>query len=130
MHFDRLKRREFLTLLTGAAAAWPLAGYAQQPTVPLIGFLGGASPGPWLRLVAAFRAGLKETGYVENQNVEIEFRWAEGRYERLPELAADLVHRRVAVLVATGGGSSVMAARAATSHIPIVFTLGGDPVKR
>lgn len=124
-----MRRREILGVL-GGAAAWPLAARAQRPGIPVIGFLGGASPGPWLRLVEAFRAGLRETGYVDNQNVAIEFRWAEGRYERLPELAADLVRRRVAVLIATGGIASVSAAMAATSHIPIVFTLGGDPVKR
>jgi putative ABC transport system substrate-binding protein len=124
-----MRRREFIMLI-GSTAAWPLGARAQQPAMPLIGFLGGASPGPWLRLVAAFRAGLKETGYVQGQNVAIEFRWAEGRYERLPEMAADLVRRQVAVLVATGGISSVLAAKAATSHIPIVFTLGGDPVRR
>jgi putative ABC transport system substrate-binding protein len=97
--------------------------------MPVVGFLGSTSAGPWFRLVEAFRGGLRETGYVDGQNVVIDFRWAEGQYQRLPALAADLVRRQVAVLVATGGQSTVLAAISATSKIPIVFTLGSDPVK-
>ncbi len=125
-----IKRREFIPLIGGAAATvWPLAARAQQAAVPLVGFLGSTSPGPWVRFVDAFRVGLKETGFVDGHNVAIEFRWAQGEYDRLPELAVDLVRRQVAVLVATGGQPTIMAAKAATSTIPIVFTLGSDPVK-
>jgi putative ABC transport system substrate-binding protein len=124
-----VNRRSFITLLGGGAAAWPLGAYAQQPTMPVVGFLNSASAEPWTRFVAAFRAGLKERGYVEGENVIIEFRWAEGRYEHLPSLAADLVRRKVAVLVSTGGLATVRAAMAATTTIPIVFTAGGDPVR-
>ena len=123
-----MKRREFITLV-GGAAAWPLAARAQQPSIPLIGYLSSRSPDESRHLLEAFRMGLKAGGYVEGQNVAIEYRWGEGQYGRLPALAADLVRRDVAVLVTTGGEPSVLAAKAATSAIPIVFTVGGDPVK-
>ena len=123
-----MRRREFITLLGGAAAAWPSAARAQQPS-RVIGFLSNLSPDPILRPLAAFRRALQEAGYVEGQNIVIEFHWAEGRNHRLPELAANLVRRQVAAIVATGGGVSALAAKAATGTIPIVFSTATDPVQ-
>ena len=122
-----MRRREFITLVGGAVAARPLVAWAQQPAKPTIGFLNGTSPQAYARSLLAFRRGLSETGYVEGRNVDVEYRWAEGHYERLPALAADLVGHQVTVIVATSTPANVIA-RAATTTIPIVFTTSSDPV--
>jgi putative ABC transport system substrate-binding protein len=122
-----MRRRNFITLLGSTVATWPLAARAQQP-VPVIGYLDAGSPSPFANLTKKFRQGLEENGYVDGQNVAIEYRWGEGRHEKLAMLAADLVSRQVAVIVATGGEVSALAAKTATKTIPIIFDSGRDPV--
>jgi putative ABC transport system substrate-binding protein len=124
-----MKRREFIGILGGALAMWPIGVRAQQQVVPLIGFLNTQSAGSFSHLVAGFQQGLREAGFLEGQNIQIEYRWAEGRYERLPALANDLVHRGIAVLVATGGEPAALAAKESTEAVPIVFIIGGDPIR-
>ena len=125
-----MRRREFIRLISGTAVAWPLAAHAQQPAMPVVGLVNGGSADAAVRFVAAFRKGLNETGYVEGQNVTVEYHWLEGQYDRVPALMANLVRRRVAVIVTPSIATVALAAEAATATIPIVFGIGEDPVQR
>ena len=123
-----IRRRDLIKVIAGSAAAWPVATRAQQPAVPVIGFLSSLAPSDLNLVVPAFREGLNGTGFVEGRNIAIEYRWAEGDYQRLPTLSADLVRRKVAVIAAISGTPAALAAKAATTTIPIVFAIGGDPI--
>jgi putative ABC transport system substrate-binding protein len=129
MHFHRLKRREFIAVLGGTAAAWPIGAQAQQMALPVIGFLNSQSPDPSAERLRGFRQGLKDSGYVEGENIGIEYRWADNQLDRLPALADELVHRQVTIIVTTGGHLPAFAVKRATASIPIVFVVAEDPVK-
>jgi putative ABC transport system substrate-binding protein len=124
-----MRRRDFIKVVAGSAITWPLSARAQQPSIPVIAFLSGRTADASVRVATAFRKGLNETGYVEGQNVTVEYHWLEGRYDRLPALLADLVHRQVAVIASPGSAPAVLAAKAATATIPIIFGIGEDPVR-
>jgi putative ABC transport system substrate-binding protein len=128
MGFDHLRRREFITLVGGAAASWPVGAQAQQAGMPVVGLLSSTSPDTYAHVVAAFHKGMNETGFFQGQNVIVEYRWADGHYERLPRLATELVGRHLDVIATVGGTVSALAAAGATATIPVVFTIGGDPV--
>ena len=124
-----IRRREFVTLFGGAAAAWPLAAHAQQPAMPVIGLLNNTSPDAFAERLRGLHRGLKEAGFVERENVAIEYRWAENQMDQLPALAAELVRQQVAVIAATGGPATAFAAKGATQNVPIVFIVAEDPVR-